>query len=67
MMFPSDTRNESPDTLGIQDNDVIMVHYQSDSNKENMTDTSNQKHMVTTNKKNKVAWKKTSRGKAHTP
>jgi hypothetical protein len=41
-----------------------MVHLLSDSNKENMTNTSNQKHMVTTNKKNKTSWKKSSRGKA---
>jgi hypothetical protein len=64
MMFPSDTKGETPKTLGFRDNDVIMVHLLRDSNKENMTDTSNQKHMVMTNKKNKMAWKKSSRGKA---
>ena len=58
------TNAETPTTLGIRDNDVIMVHRQSDSNKENMTDTSHQKHTVTTNKKSKVARKKSSRGKA---
>ena len=41
MMFPSNMGGETPTTLGIRDNDVIMVHHQSDSNKENMTDTSN--------------------------
>ena len=64
MFFPSDMGGETPTTLGIRDNDVIMVHRQSDSNKENMTDISNQKHTVTSNKKSKVAWKKSSRGKA---
>jgi len=63
MMFPSNMGGETPTTLGIRDNDAIMVHRQSDSNKENMTDTSHQKHTVTTNKKSKVAWKKSSRGK----
>ena len=58
LMFLSDMTDGTPETLGIRDNDVIMVHHQSDSNKENMTDTSNQKHMVTTDKKKKVAWKK---------
>ena len=58
------TNAETPTTLGIRDNDVIMVHHQSDSNKENMTDTSSHKHNVTTDKKNKVAWKTSSRGKA---
>jgi len=64
MLFLSDMTDGTPETLGIRDNDVIMAHHQSDSNKENMNDTSNQKHTVTTNKKNKVAWKKSSRGKA---
>jgi hypothetical protein len=64
MLFLSDRRGGTPETLGIRDNDVITVHHQSDFNKENMTDTSNQKHMVMTDKKNKVAWKKSSRGKA---
>ena len=64
MMLPSDMTDGTPETLGFRDNDVITVHHRSDSNKENMTDTSNQKHMVTTDKKNKVAWKKSSRGKA---
>ena len=64
MMFPSNMGGETPTTLGIRDNDVIMVHHQSDSNKENMTDTSSHKHNVTTDKKNKVAWKTSSRGKA---
>ena len=63
-MFPSNMGGETSTTLGIRDNDVIMVHHQSDSDKENMTDTSNQKHTVTTDKKNKVAWKKSSCGKA---
>jgi hypothetical protein len=64
MLFLSDRRGGTPETLGIRVNDVIMVHLLSDSNKENMTDTSNQKHMATTNKKNKMVWKKSSRGKA---
>ena len=41
MLFLSDMTDGTPETLGILDNDVIMVHHQSDSNKENMTDTSN--------------------------
>jgi hypothetical protein len=64
MMFLSDMTDGTPETLGIRVNDVIMVYLQSDSNKENMTDTSNQKHRATTNKKNKMVWKKSSRGKA---
>jgi hypothetical protein len=64
MMFLSDMTDGTPETLGIRVNDVIMVYLRSDSNKENMTDTSNQKHRATTNKKNKMVWKKSSRGKA---
>ena len=64
LMFLSDMADGTFKTLGFRDNDVIMVHLLSDSNKENMTDTSNQKHMVMTDKKNKVVWKKSSRGKA---
>jgi len=64
MLFLSNMTDGTPKTLGIRDNDVIMVHHQSDSNKENMTDTSSHKHNVTTDKKNKVAWKTSSRGKA---
>ena len=64
MLFPSDMTDGTPETLGILDNDVIMVHHQSDFNNENMTDTSNQKNTVTTDKKNKVAWKKSSCGMA---
>ena len=48
MMFLSDMTDGTPEILGIRVNDVIMVHLLSDSNKENMTDTSNQKHMATT-------------------
>ena len=57
MMFPSDMADGTSKTLDLRDNDVITVHLLSDPNKENMTDTSNQKHTVTTNNKNKVAWK----------
>jgi len=48
MLFLSDMADGTFETLGIRDNDVIMVHHQSDFNKENMTDTSNQKHSVMT-------------------
>ena len=42
-MFSRDTRGETPKTWCIRDNDVIMVHHQCDSNRENMINTSNQK------------------------
>ncbi|KAL3769625.1 hypothetical protein ACHAW5_008506 [Stephanodiscus triporus] len=53
MIFMTDVMNKYLNTIGMQDHDVIMVHHESDSNKEIMVDNSNRQLQRKTKKKKK--------------